>query len=54
MKELTTQGDYQLRLRDLATEEKVKTLTDAAAAQAAAAEARYEALNQVSIGDMLV
>ena len=47
MKELTTQGDYQLRLRDLQTDEKIKALTDAAAAQAAAAKARYEALDQV-------
>ncbi len=44
MKELTTQGEYQLRLRDLATDEKVKALTEAAAAQAAASKARYEAL----------
>ena len=46
MKELTTQGDYQLRLRDLQTEEKLKALTDAAAAQAAAAKARQDALDQ--------
>ena len=46
VKELTTQGDYQLRLRDLQTEEKLKALTDAAAAQAAAAKARHDALDQ--------
>ncbi len=49
MKELTTQGEYQLRLRDLATEEKVKALTEAAAAQAAASKARYEALEKACI-----
>jgi len=46
VKELTTQGDYQLRLRDLQTEEKLKALADAAASQAAAATARHDALDQ--------
>ena len=50
MKELTTQGDYQLRMRDLQTDEKIKALTDAAATQAAAAKARYEALDQAREG----
>ena len=46
VKELTSQGDYQLRLRDLQTEAKLKTLTDVAAAQAAAAKARHDALDK--------
>ncbi|PRW57644.1 Cilia- and flagella-associated 57 [Chlorella sorokiniana] len=42
--EVTAQNEYQLKLRDLALNEKVRELTDKAAAEAAAAAERYNAL----------
>lgn len=38
--EVTAQNEYQLKLRDLALNEKVRELTDKAAAEAAAAAER--------------
>lgn len=40
MAEVTAQNEYQLKLRDLALNEKVRELTDKAAAEAAAAAER--------------
>ena len=49
MKELISQSEYQLRLKDLVLAEKEKELQDHAAAEHAAAKARFDTLQQVSI-----
>ena len=47
VKELVSQGEYQLRLKDLALAEKEKELGEHAAAEHASAKARFDALQQV-------
>ena len=50
VKELVSQGEYQLRLKDLTLAEKEKELAERAAAEHAAAKARFDALQQVHFG----
>lgn len=49
VKELVSQGEYQLRLKDLALAEKEKELAEHAAAEHAAAKARFDTLQQVPL-----
>jgi hypothetical protein len=49
---LATANEYALRLRDVAYNDKVKELSERAAAQAATARAKLEALRQVGQGGL--
>ena len=49
VKELVSQGEYQLRLKDLALADKEKELVDRAAVERAEANARLDALQQVPL-----